>query len=111
AVGGSVTSRMLVEYVVTAADVHGRRNGMTVSRREHAQVFVRIIACVDAAAGVLAQAQAERGGFGGPVVELSGFAPQAELAGANITRDAFGGCAGTCQLVIVNDAGAVHGDA
>ena len=49
-------------------------------------------------------------GLGDPVVQLAGLAPQSELAGADVARHALGGGADARQFVIVNRAGAVHGD-
>ena len=50
------------------------------------------------------------GGLADPVVEFAGFAPEAELAGADVASDALGGGADAGQFVIVNGSGAVHGD-
>ena len=40
-----------------------------------------------------------------------GFAGHAELAGAEAGFDVFGGVAGECDFEIVDERGAVHGDA
>ena len=65
---------------------------------------------VDAPAEVFAQAERACGGLADPVVQLAGFPPQAELAGADVAGDAFGGGADARQFVIVDGARAVHGD-
>ena len=49
-------------------------------------------------------------GLADPVVQLAGLAPQSELAGADVARHALGGGADAGQFVIVDRAGAVHGD-
>ena len=64
----------------------------------------------DTPADVFAQPQLLRGGLANPVVELAGLAPQAELAAADVARDALGRRADARQFVVVNRAGAVDGD-
>src|ERR1700736_3815988 len=69
-----------------------------------------ILACLNAPTGVLAQAQAEGRGFDHPLIQLSRFAPQPELAGANVAGDTLRGSANPRQLIIVNHTRAVDRD-
>ena len=71
---------------------------------------MRVVAGIDAASDVFAEAERVGGSFANPVVQFTGFAPQAELAGAYVAIDAFGGGAEAGDFVVVYGAGAVHGD-
>jgi hypothetical protein len=71
---------------------------------------MREAAFQNAPAGVFTKSEREPFRFRRPIVELASFAPQAEFSGADVSPDAFGGCANTGQLEIVNRARAVHRD-
>ena len=76
-------------------------NGGAVGGGEDGEVAVRVIAGVDAAAHVFAEAER----FGGCLAD-----PIVQLAGADVAVYAFRGGAEAGQFVIVDGAGAVHGD-
>ena len=68
------------------------------------------VAFLDSPPHIFTQAQREVRGFANDVIQITGFAPEAEFTAADVTRHAFRGGADARQLVIVNRARAVHGD-
>jgi len=105
-----VAVRVLVEDVIADAHVQGHRDREPPGGRHHAQVTMRVIALGYAPAGVLAQTQLARGCFPDPVVRLARFAPQPELGGTNVARDALRGGSDAREFVVVDSPGAIHGD-
>src|ERR1022692_1096691 len=107
---GAVAVGVLVNDVVADAHVHGHRHAGAPGGGENRKLAVRVAARIDAAADVFAEAERFGGGLPNPIVQLAGLAPETEFAGADVAVDAFGGGAEAGQFVIVNGAGAVHGD-
>ena len=82
---------MFVDDIVADADVDRDGDAEAVGVGEDADVGVRKVVCDDSPADVFSQAKVEVGGLGGQLVQLAGFSPEAEFAGADVARDAFGG--------------------
>src|SRR5260370_42686620 len=108
--GRAVAVGVLVDDVIADARMYGHWDAGTPCGGEDGEVAMRVVARVDAAADVLPKPERFGGGLADPIVEFAGLAPQTELAGSNVAIDAFGGGAETGHFVIVNGAGAIHGD-
>ncbi len=105
----AVAVGVLVDDVVADARVYRGRHAAPVRRGKERKLAVREIAGFDAAADVLAQPQLLRRRLPDPFVQLAGFAPEPELAGADVAVHALGGGADAGQFVIVDGARAVEG--
>src|SRR3979411_68324 len=75
---------MLVENVIADAHVNGDGNGQSVGGGQNTQVTMRILAGRDAASQVFAETQIQLCGFAHPIIQLTRFAPQTELAAADV---------------------------
>src|SRR5205823_10615235 len=101
---------MLVQNIVADPYVDGDRYRQAIRGSESTQVFMWIVALLNATAHILAEPEPEAGRFGDPVVKLAGLLPQTKLTGADIAGYRLCGRADAGEFVIVDGAGSVHGD-
>src|SRR5207249_3212206 len=82
--GRAIAVGVLVDDVVTDAGVNGEGNTSAPGGGRDREIAVRVGAFVNAAADVFAEAERAGGGFADPVVQLAGFLPETEFAGADV---------------------------
>ncbi len=109
--GGAVAIWVFVDDVVPDADVDGEGYSVSEGGGKYADIAVWEIAFFDGATDGLAVPGIPRDGFGGQIVQASGFLPESESSVADISGHAFGGLADEGELEVVNGARAIGGQA
>src|SRR5277367_3523861 len=110
----TIRGRMHVGNVRADGEMNGDGDALFVGSDEDAGVRIFYVQdpAVEELAGGFAVADVKTGSeFRKFVDVLAGFAGHAELAGAETGVDVFGGIASESDFEIVNECGAVHGDA
>lgn len=106
----AVAVGVLVDDVVTEADVNGYGNSQTVPGGEDTQILVREIAFCNGLPDRFAHSESFAVSLGHDVVDLRRLFPETELADLDVPGHAFGRFADPGQFVIVDRPRAIHGE-